>query len=244
MHNREETKVEEEVLLIERSFLNLGQLKTKISHRFARISKTYREHRLAYIFITPAVLAMTLLHFIPLVQGVWISLLRLNQFTLSKYLAAPFVGMENYYDVLFNPSSPMRLGFFTALRNTFFYTILVTIGTLGLGIIVSQMLNRNFKGRNIVRALFLFPWIIPTFVVGLLWGFMWQKSNGIINILLYDVIHIHRIFQLVGIPLSAEKTVLVNGRPQNLVCHRYSDYLARLAASDVDAVGRLAGYFQ
>jgi multiple sugar transport system permease protein len=78
------------------------------------------------------------------------------------------------------------------------------------------MLNRNFKGRGIVRALFLCPWIIPTFVVGLLWGFMWQKSNGIINIVLYDVIHIHRIFQLFGIPMSAEKPFWLMGDPKTL----------------------------
>lgn len=216
MHNREETKVEEAVLTIERNLFSVDRIKTKISHHFAQISKAYRENKLAYIFITPAVLAMLLLHFIPLFQGIWISMLRLNQFTLAKYLSAPFLGMQNYYDVLFNPASPMRLGFFTALRNTFFYTVLVTIGTLGLGMIVALMLNRNFKGRAIVRALFLFPWIVPTFVVGLLWGFMWQKSNGIINIVLYDVIHIHRIVQLFGIPMSPEKPFWLMGDPKTL----------------------------
>ena len=117
MHNREETKVEEAVLSLEQKLFSLGRVKHKISHRFARISKAYREHKLAYIFITPAIIAILLLHIMPLMQGIWISLLRLNQFTLSQYLSAPFLGMQNYYDVLFNPSSPMRLGFFTALRN-------------------------------------------------------------------------------------------------------------------------------
>ena len=144
------------------------------------------------------------------------SFLRLDQFTIGKYLAAPFVGFQNYYDALFNPSSPVRLGFFTALRNTFFYSIIVTIGTIGLGMIVALMLNRNFKGRSVVRALFLFPWIVPTFVVGLLWGFMWQKNNGIINIILYGWLHIYNWLGWLGIHFSPEKPFWLMGDPKTL----------------------------
>ena len=42
------------------------------------------------------------------------------------------------------------------------------------------------RGQNIFRALFLFPWVVPTYVTGLLWGFMWQKEIGVINIVLVD----------------------------------------------------------
>jgi multiple sugar transport system permease protein len=212
MHNREDTKVEEAVLSIEKRIFNVDEIKNKISHHFAKIYKSYQEHKLAYIFITPAILAMLFLHFIPLVQGIWISLLRLDQFSLSKYLAAPFVGFKNYNAILFNPDSPMRLGFLGAIRNTFFYTILVTIGTLGIGMVVALMLNRQFKGRSIVRALFLFPWIVPTFVVGMLWGFMWQQSNGIVNIILYDILHIHKFLPFI----SPEKPFWLMGDPKTL----------------------------
>ena len=33
------------------------------------------------------------------------------------------------------------------------------------------------------------PWVVPSFVVGMLWGFMWQQ-DGIINRILVDVLHI------------------------------------------------------
>src|SRR5690606_13833777 len=40
------------------------------------------------------------------------------------------------------------------------------------------------------RTLMLFPWIVPTYVVGLLWGFLWQQEVGLINIILVDWLHI------------------------------------------------------
>ena len=195
---------------------SFDRIKKAVSHHYARISKTYNEHKLAYLFILPAFLAMTILHFLPLLQGIYMSLLRLNQFTISRYLAAPFVGLSNYYNALFNPSSPVRLGLWSAARNTFFYGIIVTIATMVLGMVVALMINRNFKGRSIVRALFLFPWIIPQFVVGLLWGFMWQKSTGIINIVLYDWLHIYDWLGFLGIHFSPEKPFWLMGDPKTL----------------------------
>jgi multiple sugar transport system permease protein len=105
---------------------------------------TYHKYRLASIFVTPAVICLILLHLLPLLQGIWMSLLQMDQFTISEYLGAPFVGWKNYYDVLFNSSSPVRLGFISAVRNTIFYAIIVTFGTLSIGMIVAQMLNRQF----------------------------------------------------------------------------------------------------
>jgi multiple sugar transport system permease protein len=37
-----------------------------------------------------------------------------------------------------------------------------------------------------VRTLMLTPWVVPSFVVAVLWGFMWQSDNGIINKILVD----------------------------------------------------------
>ncbi|MDR1997315.1 MAG: sugar ABC transporter permease [Candidatus Margulisbacteria bacterium] len=179
--------------------------------------RAFRENKLAYIFVSPAVFCLIMLHLLPLVQGVWMSMLKLDQFTFSQYLAAPFVGLKNYKDILFglwDPASPVGFGFLKALRNTFFYAVIVTFGTLTIGMIVAQMLNRTFKGRNILRGLFLFPWIVPTFVVGMLWGFMWQKENGIINIILYDILRIDIWLGWLGV--TAEKPFWLMGDPLTL----------------------------
>lgn len=160
----------------------------------------YRKYRLAYVFIAPTVLGMIVMHLVPIIQGIYMSFLNLNNFTLSQYLGAPFVYFNNYYDVLLNPGSPMRIGIFESIRNTLIYTVFVTAGQIGLGMVVALMLNLEFRARSLVRTLFLFSWIVPTYVTGILWGFMWQQSIGIINIILVDWLHILKTkpFWLVG----------------------------------------------
>lgn len=149
-----------------------------------------KQYRFAYYFILPTALAILFLHLSPIVQGIYMSFLKLNQFTLQQYLLAPFVGFENYYKVLIDPSSPIRIGLFEAVRNTVIYTVVVTLGTLGVGMVVALMLNRKFFGRPIVRTLFLFPWIVPTYVTGLLWGIIWLKQGGLVNVMLSDWLRI------------------------------------------------------
>jgi len=167
---------------------------------FKKFWRRLSKNRVAYLFILPTVLGMLLLHLLPILQGFYMSLLELNQFTLNQYLGAPFIGLRNFYDVLINSRSPIRLGLFEATRNTIIYTVLVTIGTLSIGMIVALMVNREFKGKGLVRTLFMFPWVVPTYVTGILWGFMWQKEVGIINILLKDVFHVvaDKPFWLIG----------------------------------------------
>jgi multiple sugar transport system permease protein len=167
---------------------------------FKRFWKRVVKYKIAYLFILPTVIGMLLLHVVPIFQGIYMSFLDLNQFTLNQYLGAPFIGLKNYYDVIINVNSPIRLGLFEATRNTIIYTVIVTFGTLFLGLIVALMVNREFKAQGLVRTLFLFPWVVPTYVTGILWGFMWQKEVGIINILLHDVFHIlpDKPFWLIG----------------------------------------------
>ena len=157
-------------------------MKNNNSNLWARIKR----NRFAYYFIMPTLLAMLFLHLSPIVQGIYMSFLKLNQFTLQQYLLAPFVGFENYYKVLIDVNSPVRIGLIEAVRNTFVYTVVVTVGTLAVGMVVALMVNRKFFGRPIVRTLFLFPWIVPTYVTGLLWGIIWLREGGLVNVMLVD----------------------------------------------------------
>jgi len=171
--------------------LYLTQESTSKPFKVGSFSYYFSKYRIAYYFIAPIIIGMTLMHFIPIVQGIYMSFLRLNNFTLNQYLGAPFVFIKNYYEILFDPASPMSIGILDSIRNTIFYSVIVTVGQIGLGMIVALMLTNDFKGRSLVRTLFLFSWIVPTYVTGILWGFMWQRSIGIINIIFYDYLKFH-----------------------------------------------------
>jgi multiple sugar transport system permease protein len=73
-------------------------------------------------------------------------------------------------------------------------------GTLVGGLCVALLLNREMRGQRLVRTLMLTPWIVPSFVVAVLWQFMWQSDVGIVNKVLVDYTHIlgHRPIWLLG----------------------------------------------
>ncbi|HEX2061157.1 MAG TPA: sugar ABC transporter permease, partial [Thermoanaerobaculia bacterium] len=47
-----------------------------------------------------------------------------------------------------------------------------------------------FPLRRTVRTLMIAPWVVPSFVVAILWQFMWVSDSGIINKLLVDWLHL------------------------------------------------------
>ena len=147
------------------------------------------KHKLAYLLITPAIIGMIFIHLIPIVSGIAMSFLKLNQFTLRQFLKAPFIGLGNYKAILFDPTSTIRSGFLDALRNTAIFGVVCCISVISIALLLAILLNRNFKFRGLARTLLMTPWVVPSFVVGMLWGFMWQ-NDGIINRVLVDFLHI------------------------------------------------------
>ena len=142
--------------------------------------------RFAYWLIAPALAFMVLVHLIPTAAGSFLSLLDLNTFTFQQLFGAPWAGLSNYDSILFDSSNPLHSGFTNAASNTLFYTVVVVAGTLSCGLGIALLMNRAFPGQRVVRTLMLTPWVVPSFVVAVLWEFMWQRDAGIVNKVLVD----------------------------------------------------------
>ena len=142
--------------------------------------------RLIIGLITPAVVLMLLVHLLPMLGGVYLSFKNLNIFTFRQLFDAPWAGFDNYRSILFDTDNPLRSGFTGAVQNTIVYTFWTVVGTLGGGLAVALLLNRPMRGVKVIRALMLTPWIVPSFVVAVLWQYMWQSDIGIINKVLVD----------------------------------------------------------
>jgi multiple sugar transport system permease protein len=136
--------------------------------------------------VLPAVVFMVLVHLLPMAGGFYLSFKNLNTFTFSRLFDAPWAGLENYRTILFDAESPLRSGFVTAAGNTAVYTVATVVGTIGGGLAVALLLNRKMRGIKAIRTLMLAPWIVPSFVVAVLWQYMWQSDIGIINKVLVD----------------------------------------------------------
>ena len=68
--------------------------------------------------------------------------------------------------------------FWTVLKVSLYYTIFGTLGALVLGLFAAQILNTAFKGRNLLRGLFLFPYVAPVIAVAFAWVLLLDAGPG------------------------------------------------------------------
>ena len=133
------------------------------------------ERLLAALLLAPAVLLLATFIAYPFVMGVWLALS-----DTSVGNAGHFVGLRNFVkawdDSIFQ----------TAFRNTIFYTVWATLIKLSAGMWVAVLLNRHFRGKRIVRASMLLPFIVPTVLSTFAWRWMFDPTFSVLNWLLYQ----------------------------------------------------------
>jgi ABC-type sugar transport system permease subunit len=129
--------------------------------------------------VAPAMLITAALGIYPMLFSLWMSfveydLLRVNEF------GTPFVGLDNYVEVFSDPR------FVQTLFNTIIFTILAVAATLGFGLLLSQVLNINYRGRTALRMLVCVPWFVPPAVASAIWMWLLNTDRSPINFLLQD----------------------------------------------------------
>lgn len=140
---------------------------------------------LPFALLAPAIIFEIFIHVIPMLTGLWISLLKLTKFYIANWGAAPFVGLENYR-VALDFNGAIGQGLLQSFIVTCGFTILVVGISWGVGMAAAVALQRKFWGRGFFRTLFLVPYAIPMYAGIIAWKFMFQKDTGAINHLLFD----------------------------------------------------------
>jgi multiple sugar transport system permease protein len=132
------------------------------------------EGLLAAVLLSPAVLLLGVFIAYPFVMGVWLALSNTSVGNVGH-----FVGLTNFVKA-WNDSI-----FQIAFKNTFVYTFWATIFKLALGMWLALLLNRSFRGKRIVRASMLLPFIVPTVLSTFAWRWMFDPTFSVLNWLLY-----------------------------------------------------------
>ena len=140
---------------------------------------------LPYLLLLPALLLELLVHLVPMVIGIVMSFKELTQFYIRDWTTAPWNGLDNYaMAVDFN--APVG----EALLHSFLVTIAFTLLSVGLcwliGTAAAIYMQDTFRGRGLLRALFLVPYALPVYAAVITWVFMFQHDNGLVNHVLHD----------------------------------------------------------
>ncbi|MBQ5928075.1 MAG: sugar ABC transporter permease [Oscillibacter sp.] len=89
-----------------------------------------------------------------------------------------FAGLENFEKVVTSAKFAM------VLKNTVIWTIAVVVLSTVLGFILALLLNNNFKGRKVARAIVVFPWATTLVIQASTWKFIIDTDYGALNTLL------------------------------------------------------------
>ena len=130
--------------------------------------------------LAPGGLLITVIILIPLVLALYMSVIDLDQYTLRKWLTTPFIGIENFVEAI-TKTSLLR-----SIWISISFSVIATVVTVPLGVAAAVVTQNPYRGRAIVRAVFLIPYVLPSFVVATVWRTMLQP-DGIVNSVLHNV---------------------------------------------------------
>ena len=148
--------------------------------------------------ISPALFLMLVLLIYPFCLAVYISL-------TDRILGVPgkFIWFSNFLKLFYDPLFRQ-----TAL-NSLIYTVSTVTLKLILGMILAQLLNQEFRYRNVVRGLILLPWIVPTSLSVLTWLWMFDSLFSIVNYILLGIGIISRKIPWLGDTFWAMVSVVI-----------------------------------
>ena len=127
-----------------------------------------------YVWLFPSVVLMVTMIVIPIISVFRISFSEVGRSGVVKGLN----GIQNYKEVFENPT------FWHTLQNTVIWTVAVVGLSTIIGFVLALVLNQEFRGRKIVRAIVIFPWATALVIQAVIWKYIVNADYGSLNVLL------------------------------------------------------------
>ena len=135
-----------------------------------------------YVWIAPSIILMAIFILIPIF---WVFKMSLSDVSKTGIIKG-FAGLANFKKVLSGSTFGM------VLKNTLVWTVAVVGLSTLLGFILALILNNEFKGRKIARAIIVFPWATTLVIQASVWKFIFDTDYGTLNTLLMKLGIIHQ----------------------------------------------------
>ena len=176
----------------------------------------------AWFLMLPLLIVMIAVIGWPLIDTVRLS------FTDAKLVGTQgsFVGLDNYVKILSGTN------FQRALVTTFWFAVLSVALEMVIGVLAALLLNQQFYGRSVLRALMILPWALPTVVNATLWRLIYNPEYGALNAALLQMGLIDAYRSWLGEPNTALASLILAD------CWKNFPLVALIALAALQAVPR------
>ena len=125
-----------------------------------------------YVLLAPAMIVMISVVIIPIINAIGMSF---QYYNLTRPNRTAFIGFENYIKIL-----GAKL-----FRESLWRTVIWVFFGVGLqfvfGFLLALLLNREYRGRGVIRAVSLIPWVTPGVLIALMWRWILDGNYGVLN---------------------------------------------------------------
>ncbi|MDR2731908.1 MAG: sugar ABC transporter permease [Fibromonadaceae bacterium] len=150
--------------------------------------------RIAIFFAMPTSILLLIFLVLPVLCNTLISVFDIGNNPEQWFHSS--VSFDNYFAAI------MQDGFINAIKNSVIYTIVTTLSVTFIGLLAALCLREPFRGRGIVITMIMLSWSIPSYVVGIFFGYFFQQDNSLVNFLLFDILNLDIYSQWFGMTWS------------------------------------------
>ena len=134
----------------------------------------FRSRWLPYLLVAPQLAVTVIFFFWPAGQALWFAFLRQDAFGMN----VEFAGLDNFRDLMADQA------YLHSFEVTAVFSILVAVFGIVFALLLAVMADRVIRGATVYRTLTIWPYAVAPAVAGVLWGFMFAPSIGIVTYVL------------------------------------------------------------
>ncbi|MDE0792408.1 MAG: sugar ABC transporter permease [SAR324 cluster bacterium] len=140
---------------------------------FSNQTKGLSDRAIAWLFVTPTIILLLAVNIYPLIYAIRMSFT--NFYANKPGMEIKFVGLKNYIKILNKEDIWETM---QATAHFMFWTLLLQ-ALIGLGL--ALLLNKKFKGNEILTTIIVLPMMLSPAVVAVFWTYIYQPQTGIFN---------------------------------------------------------------
>jgi multiple sugar transport system permease protein len=140
-----------------------------------RSRRSREENRAGLLLISPTLVIITVAVIVPIVWAIALAFQNVRLINIRETGLFGSYTLDNFTEVITSP------GFLNALWTTIVYSVCGTALAIGVGLIAALALRKPFRGRGLIRASLLLPYVAPVVAATFVWSTLLNPQFGFVN---------------------------------------------------------------